>query len=102
MVCGVSWKSGEGELGMQHECNSSKRKHMYPSWEREEHWEPQTNPDQSFHFFFFFFDSAVKYPSKLDFNLSYFQLTPQSDQYSMAHNHELCVLMRAVLVGGFI
>lgn len=52
--------------------------------------------------FFFFFDSAVKYPSKLDFNLSYFQLTPQSDQYSMAHNHELCVLMRAVLVGGFI
>lgn len=51
MVFGISWKSGEGELGIQHECNSSKKKHIYSSWEKEEHWERQSNPDQSFFFF---------------------------------------------------
>lgn len=100
MVFGISWKSGEGELGIHHECNSSRKKHIYSSWEKEEHWERQSNPDQSYFFFFLWFCCEVSL--KLDFNLSCVQLTPQSDQYSMAHNYELCILMRAVLVGRLI
>lgn len=100
MVFGISWKSGEGELGIHHECNSSRKKHIYSSWEKEEHWERQSNPDQSIFFLSFWFCCEVSL--KLDFNLSCVQLTAHSDQYSMAHNYELCILMRVVLVDGLI
>lgn len=82
MILSVAEKSGEGEQGMQLECDSSMKKHIHTAQEKEEHWEPQTDLLFYIFLFFFFLSSFTK-----DFMLTLLkisqllvQLPSQSDQ----------------------